>query len=189
MFHIAGIRRSLAVCFAAAGLLAVSASSAAAAVHWSDPTHGMKVSGSLTVYRNGGEAKTCTTQPIGESFLEGSFFYASTLGLGYVRLNCPSSTLLGISFFGEGVAAAGGGYELVFGSPEPMPSPWLGPYSFIYGEGGAPKAKFTNGNATTPSKVTFSSTYLGVLKDLTKVTATGSLNVTTSTGGLLTLQP
>ena len=51
-------------------------------------------------------------------------------------------------------------------------------------------ATFTNGSGLTPSKVTFSEAIVGELQPSnTYLTISGTLTVTSSTGGLLTLVP
>lgn len=186
----------IALATAITALCAVGASSALAATHWSDTTHGMKIAGtnSLTVYANGGNAKTCSInasldgkQP---STLSGASFSVHSELDNTLYLLCTGSTTLSLEFVGE-AEAAGGGYQLVFkrSGPWALWAPWGGANSFWQGAEKELIGKFVNGSGTTPSKLVFSSTEIGYDRALERVTATGSLNVTTSTGGLLTLLP
>lgn len=182
---------ALAIAVLVAALLAVSVSSAAAAVHWSDTTHGMKPSGTLTVYHNGKEPKTCTAGLVGGSYLESNiaWVYTNTEQSQY-WMGCSGTNGLGFCFLAEAGSAAGGGYQLTF-QPcgEILSSPWGASLNWGAGPAGKPVGKFTNGSGATPSKVSFSGTQLGVLADGSTVSATGTLNITTSTGGLITLLP
>jgi hypothetical protein len=182
------IRRSLGALVAvAAAILALGASSAMAAVHWSDTAHGVKVAGSLTATK-GGVNKTCT--PIASSqkseFL-GSIAYIHSGISAYLRFDCGSSTHLDVWFTVSPTSTTSvqvGEYTGV-----PQDSPW-GSYKQAWVTGQPMTADFANGSGATPSKMTFSKDELGFMVDESgAITLTGSLNVTTSTGGLLTLLP
>jgi hypothetical protein len=177
-------------------VLAVGAAPAMGAVHWSDTTHGMKIAGTLTVYKNGTEARTCTIAPetaaSESSHFEGTLFEVTGPFVEYIRLTCTNGKYLEMIFQGNGEAAAGGGYQVSFygyTSGYTLASPWtVGPW--LQGvEGSTPVLKYINGSGATPSKLRFTSTHLGYIYGGYKLTATGDLTVTTSTGGLLTLQP
>lgn len=186
------MRRSLVALLAiAASMLAIGAGPAMAEPHFSDTAHGIKVSGTLTVLKNGGSSKTCTASSIqtgeftdaysaeirGAGWLEQLTFSCAGSTLGMVaELNVVSTTSLEF-----------GGYF------ESATSPWLGSYYQGVWPGGEGRmiGDWKNGSGATASTLTFSSDKLGATYDAGNptVTASGTLKVTTSSGGLITLLP
>jgi hypothetical protein len=192
-------RGAFAVAAVVGSLLAISATPAMAAVHWSDTTKGMRVSGTLTVAKEGiATTKTCTISSVSseESTLYPNSFYVHYKGswTREIWLPCSGGGTLGFLFEGGAEAAPGGGYQLRFAGECCFSSPWSGEAQFwqggefVSGEANF-VGKFTNGSGTTPSKVTFSKTQIGVDLTPARIWATGSLNVTNASGGLLTLLP
>jgi hypothetical protein len=176
-------RAAAAVVGVAAVVMSLGAATAMAEVHWSSTTQGMKVSGSLTVYKNGTEPKTCTlSSSSGSQLGPEAFFYAYNTT--YLNFSCGTS--MELNFMGEGVSESPGQYKLTLEATENLKSPWGGTWS--QAAFGSVEPTFVNGSGSTSSKAVFSNTYLGH-SNLAELTATGSLKVTTNSGGLLTLQP
>jgi len=170
-------------------MLALTASSAmAATAYWSDTDSGMKLSGTITIKKDGGSAKTCTLAANGGDAYEDGEFDVYSAGIpapstGRLKLNCTGSTVL--YMFGVGWAThASGAFSLTFDN-----EPILGqqsPYgTWIQDTFQVP---FTNAAGATPSQITFNDTHIGDLYPASgAVTATGTINVRTLTGGVLTL--
>ena len=175
------ITRRVATAVAAVAMLALAASPAhAAQANWSTTASGLKFSGTLTVKKNGGSAKTCTgTTGYGAAYAAGGFYATNAM---FYRLACAGGGFLDVNAVGYADHSAGA-FSLMFDYSSGATSPWSGGvwYQDPF------QVPFTNATGGNPSKITFNDTPIGVTSSLENVTATGTLNVTTSTGGTLTL--
>jgi hypothetical protein len=194
------IARVLVLAVASCLLLSVGASSAFAAevpAKFSSET-AIKATGTgLTVKKNGGEAKTCeivktTTGSVANS--TGGSQGVITLqndGVFYrTNLSCSGGTTLQLI-----LAVGSAKYETTTGAYFIRFAPFAGssvssPYgSYSWAAGSSDvKIGWTNGSGATASTLTFSETVLGIHTDgKSKISLTGSIKVTTSAGGLVTL--
>jgi hypothetical protein len=190
------MRRTLAVLMTVAGsMLAIGAAPALAEVHYSNTGSGAKVSGSLTVYKGGSNAVTCTAPSAQFS----SFPDEATLRLysfvsHEIRFSCPNGKALGLDLETI-VAAATDSVEIWSWNPYAK-APWSDSSSYWNGFSPEPPYEvpavvgFVNGSGSTPSKLVFDKTHIGTSYDKleSEVTASGTLNLTTSSGGLLTIE-
>lgn len=163
---------------------AVAPASAAVEAKWSPQNAGIKWYGSLAVHDSSGHETTCS-QPaaIFGGLVSGSYFEAPTSGEGY-RLNCANGKHM--TWAPEGNAWFGTSYSLTF--VDRLSN--LGFHEGPFGEWGGELTEgvpFTNGSGSTASKLTFSNTRIGVESGGGSVYATGTLEVKTNSGGLLTL--
>lgn len=175
-------RGLVALAVVVGSLMAVGAASASAAVHWSDSTHGIKVSGSLTVSALGHTSKTCTAAEKQTSLMGSNYAVIKSSGE-ELRFACAGGGSLGMLFYAAPTSTTsvqvGFPYELAL-------SPWGGTYrEYAFGPA---VADFSNGSGATASTLAFSNDEIG-REGTTALLLTGTLNVTTSTGGLLTLLP
>ena len=166
---------------AACALLAVGAGSASAApvaANWS-PAGPVKLQGSLTLKLNGGTPVVCPN----------------------VSINAPASGSSIWLFNGSPYFACDGGTQLKFGT-----TAWFGwseagslfvesivqggstPFGALWWEGTSMKLDYTNASGKKPSQISYVDDQIGTLGGGQKVTATGTLAVTTSTGGVVTLK-
>lgn len=179
------IKTLLVAGLAAMALSALVASAASAEViegEFSSSTVKFTAS-SITVKRNGIEAKTCTPYgPISGS-ASGELFSAWNQ-LGAAKFTCSGPELF-MHFHGEAT------YDTVAGSyglriwayrSESQFSPWGN-----YFQEGTPSGTWVNGSGATPSKVTFVNQTIGYDSTGKKITIDGTFTATTSTGALLTL--
>ncbi|MGN6586750.1 MAG: hypothetical protein ACTHKT_04660 [Solirubrobacterales bacterium] len=168
---------------------AVSASSAMATVHWSDTTHGMKVSGALNVSTAGQTTKTCTATSSQESLLTTNTAFVGTSGkeFSYLTFSCAGGGTFNAYF--NMVAETTTAVRLNKSGLSET-APW-GCCGSPYTQNASPVGDFVNGSGSTSSTLTFggSSDFIGTYEPFTPVYISGTLNVTTSTGGLLTLLP
>lgn len=183
------IRRAVAVSVTVIGMLTSIGAGAAMAeeepAFFSPSNAGMKWSGSITIYKNGGSAKTCTfpanaTSPV----LYGTAFSLAYLEYNGLFLSCTGGTQL--SWTPQGSAQFDGSYELAF---EDRMTEQLGLHTSPYGQwyGTWTTVPYTNGSGGTASTIAFNKTPIGALQTGETVTATGTVKVTTWAGGLLTL--
>ncbi len=178
-------RAFTAVVLAVVALFALTVgSSFASAATWSDTAHGIKISGKLTVLKNGGSGKSCT---IAESqsgiFLGSSGYWARGTGLSYLTASCEGG---GTFTFGAQGTAKGtpGAFKLTLGANVTVQQSPFGNWEQNTGT----EVPFTNATESTPSRITFSNTKLGVLAfPFEPISVSGTLNVTTLSGGVLTL--
>jgi hypothetical protein len=174
---------------------AVGASSAMAVVHWSNPSAGVQLAGTLTVSSPGVPTQNCSPKwntgtvpasqevPVSSGTTPDRILYECKTGfLGYleiVTLLKPLSTT---------------SVQLVksSSSANTAQSPWGQPYS----PNSYPVGTFVNGSGTTPSTLTFSNAQIGVrvggipvyISGTQKVTGISSSGVL-GTGPLQTLLP
>jgi hypothetical protein len=165
-----------------AALLAINVASASAQVHWSNETQGIKVSGSVNLYKNGLEPRTCTADSNAGEMGPGWAWLKWGPEVEYLRFSCIGGGALQMLFListpsttSVEVHASAAEYQSPFGTYQQAKM----------------VVPFTNGSGSTASKITFNNTKLGTVTGLCckTLTLSGSLKVTTSSGGLLTLLP
>lgn len=174
-----GLRRSLVTAVVVGcGLLSLGAVSASAYT-WS-PTGPVTEKGSLTLRLNGGSPVVCSNVELNGS-AGGQGFWVSPYSWAR-QWPCAGGTSFGITLMLQAVSGGppGGPYPLAVTNHVGM-SPFGG-----Y-EGTTFVLPFTNGSGGNPSKVTFANTLIGRVGGGSQLTATGTLNVTTPTGGLVTI--
>lgn len=152
-----------------------------------------KLSGTLTVKKNGGEAKTCE--------LKSATGIASEKSPGYIQVYTNAFdlqtyfTCTGGTKFSLGFYPALGRYDTITGAyslnlthlAKEYASPWGGYQAGYYSPNGEIIAGWTNGSGATSSTIDFNELNVGALTSgFAKITVSGSLTATTSTGGLLT---
>lgn len=178
-------RAFAAVALTAVALFALTVgSSLASAATFSDTAHGIKFSGKLTVLKNGGSGKTCT---IGESqggSVGSSSYWARMSNWVSLIASCEGG---GTFTFGAMGAATGspGAFQLNLLTNAETQQSTFGPWE----QSTSATVPFTNATESTPSQITFSNTKLGVLiaSPHEPISVSGTLNVTTLSGGVLTL--
>lgn len=151
----------------------------------------------LTVKKNGGEAKTCQLKATSGTASESNgtlTVYSQPVWYTLpTRLECTGGTQLHISMIATGkYDTVTGAYSLRSEYAGNFGEGYISPYGTFLGGYGQNKetiAGWTNGSGSTPSTINFNETYLGVLESdhSAKITLTGTITATTSTGGLLTL--
>jgi len=164
---------------------AVGASSAMASVHWSDTTHGTKVSGSLTVTTAEKPAKTCTPSSSQESSMNTTAAWVWTSGSsGWLTFSCEGGGTLEVYTLLSATSTTSVTLSNI-GAVEKAP------WGMTYTQNQSPEGDFVNGSGSTPSTLTFGGLdQLGPYFPTGKpVFVSGTLKITTSTGGLLTLLP
>lgn len=168
-------------------LMAVSAAPAMAAVHWSDTTHGIKVSGSVKV-TSGGTTRTCTASSKQEYYyFENNTAVLETSGamFGQLEYLCTGgNSRFGIVFPIEATSTTSAKVGLNTES-----ALWEFTWAPVFYSEQVVTADFANGSGATPSTLSFVADKLGTAPGTGAITINGSLNVTTSSGGLLTLLP
>lgn len=176
-------RRLLSLCLVVLGLvMAMGPSSAMAevAAKFSPENQFIQWSGSVKVFKNGGSEKTCTfpTEPPPSLVGSNQFFISE------MTLSCTGGTSMrwdpkGSAWFGTSYSLKFEDNQSQFGFHEGPWMPWAGEQ--------VKNLPWTNGSGLTPSHISFNKTRIGINEDGSVVTATGTVNVTTSTGGLLVL--
>jgi len=173
-------------------LLASSASASLVAAKFSSASFRFVGSGTITLKRNGIEAKTCElkTPLIGGNFGPTSSFQVGNGTFGEAKFTCPTGgtpVYLEMFYWGEAqYDNVTGAYSLRVDnySEHTLGSPY-GQYSQI--TTGQDRGSWTNGSGTTASTVTFNEALIGHDTAGKSITFTGTMKVTTSTGGLVTL--
>jgi hypothetical protein len=194
------LARLVACCATACLLLGAVASTAMAEeVAGKFSSSSIKLSGSnLTVKKAGGDPRTCQLlEVIGSS--SGGFLsvYNKWEGPETTELTCTGGGMalaLRLNFGFAKYDTVTGAYSIVAQASNlnSVKSPWgyyYWGYNTPYGGYRAVRLNWTNGTASTPSTIDFNEQEIGVLaaSTTTKLTLTGSLKATTSTGGLLTM--
>jgi hypothetical protein len=189
--------RTLTAVVAALALLAVGASAASAAtatfVNAASPVN-TKYAGTLTIAVGASTTSCAVNVTAGQASNSGSPIQGR-LSLGYpFGLTCANGGQFGLTFFGNASKDAG---VFTINQPAPSGGPIYGgnnpfaaynyPTSFWTLTAWSAPATWTNGNATTPSKITFNNTTIGTHAGA-PIRATGNLNVTRTNNALLTLQ-
>jgi hypothetical protein len=184
-------RRIVSLVVTAAGviaLFALTSSAAVAAVHWNVSSTLAHWKGSLTVEAEGSSV-ACSNLDLRVPTLNDKFNngdYSLTTQNAQMKFACAGSTTMELLHEGSGTFS-GTKYELFisavtgFSLESPLGLYFADPLNLH-------TMVFTNGSGLTPSKVTFSKTPLGEMElSGEPITISGTLTVTTSTGGLLTL--
>ncbi len=179
------MRGGLAALLAAVGVfMAVGVAPAMASPHWSDTAHGMKVSGSIQVSAEKHTTTTCTMPSTQSSYVFenlASVWTSSNLW-GAINLKCTSSNeemgFVLTTKSTSSVEVAGTGHSYV--------DPWGEQYTQANS-----LADFSNGSGGTSSTMTFSNDVVGNIGGPfgIPIYANGTLTVTTSSGGLMTIAP
>jgi len=182
----------LAACLALAAFAASSAMAEEAPTIWSGSSIKISSPSGVTVEKNGAEPKVCTTQTYGSATgstsIEGIFGAYNRMDF-TTKLSCPNSKALTLWFYYPSHAVyntSTGKYLVDFNQGEILESPW-GQY-YVSSEAEI-RGTFTNGSGATPSTLTVSHVPIGNLGGTTgpTLTLTGTFNVTSGSGGLLTL--
>lgn len=176
----------LASAFAVGALFAVSANAALATTWNPNPTGGYITAPSGFTVTKAGDVKTCTIAGKGWN----GFFFGEGVTVGLVSASCTGGTTFQWNLSGKGQLVEGQ-YQLKLNNslePKTYTSPW-GEYSQCYSVCflPAPIGNWTNGSGATPSKVTFTNQAVGKYFG-TPITLSGTFNVTTLEGGLLTIK-
>lgn len=191
--HLRSKFRALAIAVGAIAVVVAIAASPAMAeiVSTKFNANSVKLSGTVTVKKNGAEAKTCELKSATGKVTEspGSLqVYTNSTDL-QTYFSCTGGTAFSLGFY-----SALGRYNTTTGAyslnlvkvGSAYQSPW-GQYYPGYYTGGEIIAGWTNGSETTPSTIDFNELNVGALvSGFAKITVNGSLTATTSTGGLLT---
>lgn len=172
---------------AMSALVASSASASIVAAKFSSSTFKLTTTG-ITVKRSGAEAKACTPSAQTEGFWDGASFWIGNQPGGETKLSCPSATNLTMVLYGQPkYDTVTGEYFLKvadFGTYS-LTSPW-GSYKQVTGSGST--GTWVNGSGATPSTLTFNEAWIGsTVSGSQKITISGTFNVTTTSGGLITL--
>lgn len=151
----------------------------------------------LTVKKNGGEAKTCqlkatsgtASQTTGELLVYSQPVWYTLP----TKLECTGGTTLHISMIAWAKYDTATGAYSLRSEYASTGQGYLSPYGNYWGGYGQPNREtvsgWTNGSGSTSSTIVFNETYLGALESnlSAKITLTGTITATTSSGGLLTL--
>jgi hypothetical protein len=171
----------LALAVAVAAYSAVVAS-ASAVVKFSPGGNIKAATSGLTIKLDGANAKTCTL-PLGytNGYVEGTGGFLGSFG--EVKFNCSGSTSLTMDMgLTAGYNSTTSQYYLELpNSPTTIPSP----YGYYLAKANRPT--WVNGSGTTKSVLKFEETVIGLAAANGTITATGTFEFSTSTGGLLTL--
>lgn len=162
---------------------AVTASPAfATGVKWSS-TGEFAVKGTLTLKKNAASAVTCNLSAFGLNSNVENQARLTTLGFPWAETKCSNGEWFYWMVNGS-VEPAGSAFSLEFFESGALgaSAPWS-----ERTWAGAVSVPFTNGSGATASHVDFSETQIGLTNKGEKVTATGSLKITTRAGGLLTV--
>jgi hypothetical protein len=174
--------RFLALFATAGSLLFVSAAPAMATVHWSDTTHGIRAKGTVKVTENG-SSLNCTASATQESSMSAGGAIIWSGPSGQLTFNCGSANPLGIFFFISAKSTSSVQFYLAEKHA-------LDPFHQYYFQEPF-TTEFVNGSGVTQSKLVFTGNRLGTSEftGTWPITISGSLEITTASGGLLTLLP
>jgi hypothetical protein len=181
------LRRAAAVSLTAAGLVMAFATGSAMAEEegiFSPANQGVKWSGSITIYKDGGSAKVCTF-PNSPGSIEENFFILGLTPWNGLILSCTGGTTM--RWAPQGVGWFNQNYYLEFEDRLDIWGYHTSPYGGNWFSGTFVEVPFTNGSGLTPSKIVFNKTYIGLTDTGAQLTVSGNVNVTTNSGGLLTL--
>jgi hypothetical protein len=176
---------SMALATAALGVTAASAAAELEEAAWSTTSQGIALSGTVTLKKGGESATTCTftTSNFNGSILGSTFLFQN--GLYPLDVGCAGSKTFQWHLSGNPYWENGYYLEL-WGSSGTWA--FLSPYGEYYPYAELGLVPFTNASGGTPSKITFNEAEIGQVKAYGQtLTMTGSLNVTTGSGGVLTL--
>lgn len=154
----------------------------ATSLKWSSPGE-FAIKGTLTLKKGGASAVTCNLSTVGLDWNEAGHAYFGTLGLPWAETKCANGEWF--DWVAEGEMQLVGSvlkFNHFTSGPLGATAPWSGrTWS------GLSSPTFTNGSGATASHVDFSESEIGKTNLGEKITATGSLSVTTRSGGLLTI--
>lgn len=179
--------RALAPVAVVLSSLAVAVPTASAAPAAWSPLGAVEEAGTVTLKLDGGSPVTCSNITLSGTAFAGGMWTNAFGGLSTYALTCDNGrafwfrTLQNAQLVNGSYQVAGQGPSNAYEWAPFSATSHYAPVNYT--------APFTNGNATTPSTITFSDTVIGTLStDPSKpVTISGTLNVTTATGGLVTL--
>lgn len=176
----------LVTAVAAMALGAVSASSASASIVSAKfSSSSWKLTGTLTVKRNGTEEKSCKLVKAIEGFGESSFI-ASNEWTGASIFTCTDLSELVMRYVGEAKYdnVAGQYFLRISSYNEALRSPW-GPNTYFQSQSDWP---WTNGSGATNSTMTLNELVIGTTTGGQKITVSGTITAKTAAGGLVTLK-
>lgn len=139
---------------------------------------------SITVKRNGTEAKVCTPSPNNISgAAENSSYFIANNGFGETKFSCPSGAYFSEYFSGQAkYDTVTEKYYWEMAKPyTSLTSPWGSYFQVVF------KVDWVNGSGLTPSTLVFKNQTVGVTSAGASISVEGTYNVTTTTGGLVTL--
>ena len=178
--------------FALTGLFAASALASPTPTTWNPAGKAKMTTTSITIKKNGGSATSCTPTgtPEGnatnsaEGVGLGTFWTGTYFGTPVYKFNCTGGTQFWFCDLASPKAEGSARMLLINKGclSGLLPSPW-GNWSMDVSEVYVP---YNNGTEKTPSTTVFSDTVVGHVSGNT-ISITGTFEVTTSTGGLLTL--
>lgn len=172
---------------AAALTTATAASAHAAPAFWNPAPAGggtgyAAFAGTLTMTTTSYPATTCTVN-LGSQYANTD---TGVLTTAHIQSPCAAGGKLPLLWYQGSASSNAGAYSLTVTQTSPfsyLVNPWSNYGTYVQIPFTAP---YTNGNATTPSKITFNNTTIGTLSG-TPVKATGTLTYRQSSGGLITL--
>lgn len=168
-----------------ASFMAVSVAPAMASPHWSDTAHGIKLAGSLTVSSPGLASETCTAPASQASLMSAESALVYSEGGPYLTFTCAASKKLQAVVNLTALSTTSVRFSGTSSCTQKSP---FGNYC----QTGTATGEFTNGSGGTASTLKFSNPFneIGRLESGHEVVrVSGTLTVTTSTGGLLTILP
>lgn len=168
-------------------LVAASASAAIVPAKFSSSSLKLTTSG-ITVKKNGAEAKTCTPALTLEGYYDGWRAWIGNQQGGEAKFHCPNNvTYLTMAMLAEPkYDTVSGAYSLKFSGccGSSMMSPYGSYMPWSTGYTGA----WANGSESAASTLSFNETLIGsTVSGSHKITISGTFDVTTPGGGLVTL--
>ena len=176
----------LALAAVVASFMAVSVAPAMASPHWSDTAHGIKLAGSLTVSSPGFSNETCTAPASQASIMSAESALVYSEGGPYLTFTCGASKKLQVvtTLKTQSTTAV-----QLYGTNSSFQTSPFG-YYHQWGSSSPAVGDFTNGSGGTSSTLKFASDEIGYVEaGKGALRVSGTLTVTTSTGGLLTILP
>jgi hypothetical protein len=172
-------------------LFALTSSPALATVHWNVSSTLAHWKGTLTVKAEGSSV-TCSNVDMRVPTLNNEKFgfaeFNTVPSGGPIKISCAGGTTMAFVHEGQG-SVTEGKYALFMW---PVTGYWLeSPFGEYFANPMfTSKGSITNGSGMTSSQLTFSEAVVGEMEPSgAPLTISGTLTITTSTGGLLTLSP
>lgn len=182
-------RSALAIAVVAALAFSAIATASASATEWVQGNTTMKWSNSTITLKKGESSATCSASGTGTTTNSGGFANGSVTNGGFVvKASCLGGTKVEFCACIMAEKSIGAGVYAVkmwnwWGGLPPYTSPFG-----AYAQGSA-QATFTNGSGGTASTLSFSNATLGATEPGgVPITISGTFNVTTGSGGLLTIK-
>lgn len=171
---------------ALSALVAASASAAIVPAKFSSSSIKMSTSG-ITLKRGGLEPKTCTQAGSLAGTGEGGGYLVNNQWDGSAKFGCSGLELIMVFWGNSSYDTVANRYFLTLKSYEIYP--FRSPYGEYWQRINLPSSgTWVNGSGLTPSTVTFTDQLIGyTLSGNKPITISGTFNVTTSGGGLVTL--